>query len=65
MSVAGTQTTEDTLASTKLWRPRGIEVRGSAEAIEKPEPVIRSHPRRIVAWGIDTGGFWRNGRSVG
>ena len=37
------------LASTKPWRPRGIEVRGSAEAIEKPEPVIRIHPQRIVA----------------
>jgi len=55
----------DDLASTKPWRPRGIEVRGSAEAIEKPEPVIRIHPRRIVAWGIDTGGFGRNRRSVG
>ena len=53
------------LASTNPWRPRGIEVRGSAEAIEKPEPVIRIHLRRIVAWGIDTGGFERNSRSVG
>jgi pyridoxamine 5'-phosphate oxidase family protein len=55
----------DDLASTKLWRPRGIEVRGRAEAIEEPEPVIRIHPERIVAWGIDTGGFGRNSRSVG
>jgi pyridoxamine 5'-phosphate oxidase family protein len=55
----------DDLASTKPWRPRGIEVRGSAEAIENPEPVIRIHPHRIVAWGIDTGGFERNSRSVG
>jgi pyridoxamine 5'-phosphate oxidase family protein len=55
----------DDLASTKPWRPRGIEVRGRAEAIEKPEPVIRIHPERIVAWGIDTGGFGRNSRSVG
>ena len=39
----------DDLVSTKPWRPRGIEVRGSAEAIEKPEPVIRIHPQRIVA----------------
>jgi pyridoxamine 5'-phosphate oxidase family protein len=55
----------DDLASTKPWRPRGIEVRGSAEAIENPEPVIRIHPHRIVAWGIDTGGFERSSRSVG
>ena len=55
----------DDLASTKPWRPRGIEVRGRAEAIENPEPVIRIHPERIVAWGIDTGGFGRNSRSVG
>jgi pyridoxamine 5'-phosphate oxidase family protein len=55
----------DDLASTKPWRPRGSEVRGSAEAIEKPEPIIRIYPERIVAWGIDTGGFERNSRSVG
>ena len=55
----------DDLASTNPWRPRGIEVRGSAEAIEKPEAVICIHPERIVAWGIDTGGFGRNSRSVG
>jgi pyridoxamine 5'-phosphate oxidase family protein len=55
----------DDLTSTKPWRPRGIEVRGSAEAITTPEPVIRIHPQRIVAWSIDTGGFGRNSRSVG
>ena len=38
------------------WQPRGIEVRGRAEAIEGPEPVIRIHPQRIVAWGLDPGG---------
>jgi hypothetical protein len=27
--------------------------------------VIRIHPQRIVAWGIDTGGFGLNSRSVG
>jgi pyridoxamine 5'-phosphate oxidase family protein len=55
----------DDLASTKPWWPRGIEVRGSAEAIENPEPVIGIHPQRIVAWGIATRGFERNSRSVG
>jgi len=55
----------DDLASTDPWRPRGIEVRGRAKAVEEPQPVIRIHPKRIVAWGIDTGGFRRNSRSVG
>jgi len=55
----------DDLASTDPWQPRGIEVRGRAEAIEEPQQVIRIHPQRIVAWGIDTDGFQRNSRSVG
>ena len=46
------------------WQPRGIEVRGRAEAVEEPQPLIRIHPERIVAWGIDTGGFQRNSRSI-
>ena len=55
----------DDLASTDPWRPRGIEVRGRAEAIEESKPLIRIHPERIVAWGLDTGGFQRNSRSIG
>jgi pyridoxamine 5'-phosphate oxidase family protein len=55
----------DDLASTDPWRPRGIEVRGRAEAVEGPQSLIRIHPERIVTWGIDTGGFQRNSRSVG
>jgi pyridoxamine 5'-phosphate oxidase family protein len=34
-------------------RPRAVEVRGSAEAITNPEPLIRIHPERIVSWGTD------------
>jgi pyridoxamine 5'-phosphate oxidase family protein len=34
--------------------PRGIEVRGRAEAIADPEPLIRIYPERIVSWGIDS-----------
>jgi pyridoxamine 5'-phosphate oxidase family protein len=55
----------DDLASTDPWRPRGIEVRGRAEAVEGPQPLIRIYPERIVAWGIGSGGFRRNSRSVG
>lgn len=42
----------DDLASTNPWRPRGIEVRGHAEAITEPTPAIRIHPDRIVSWGL-------------
>ena len=36
------------------WRPRGVEVRGSAEAIDGPPALIRLHPRRIVSWGLES-----------
>jgi pyridoxamine 5'-phosphate oxidase family protein len=52
----------DDLESVDPWRPRGIEVRGRAEAIPSPRPVIRIHPERIVSWGIDARG--RLARSV-
>ncbi len=45
----------DDLASTDPWRPRGVEVRGRAEAIALPTPLIRIHPERIVSWGLDGG----------
>jgi len=44
----------DDLASTDPWRPRGVEVRGRAEALTGPRPLIRIHPERIVSWGIET-----------
>ena len=43
----------DDLASTTPWRPRGVEVRGRAEAITGLRPLIRVHPDRVVSWGID------------
>jgi pyridoxamine 5'-phosphate oxidase family protein len=46
------------------WQPRGVEVRGRAEAITEPEPLIRIHPERIVGWGIDSGDRGHNARSV-
>ena len=42
----------DDMASTDPWRPRGVEVRGRAEAVEEPEPLIRIHPERIYPWGL-------------
>jgi pyridoxamine 5'-phosphate oxidase family protein len=46
------------------WRPRGVEVRGVAEAVEQPT-LIRIGPERIVSWGIESEGTARhNARSV-
>lgn len=52
----------DDLESVDPWRPRGIEIRGRAEALGGPAPVIRIHPERIVSWGLGEG---RQARSVG
>ena len=52
----------DDLASEDPWRPRGIEVRGRAEAIQEPRALIRIHPERVVSWGVDGGG--RRARTV-
>jgi pyridoxamine 5'-phosphate oxidase family protein len=47
------------------WRPRGVEIRGRAEAIADPEPVIRIYPERIVGWGLDDSSRGsRNARNV-
>lgn len=46
----------DDLASINPWRPRGIEIRGRADAIETPNALIRIRPERIVSWGIDARG---------
>jgi len=50
----------DDLASVDPWRPRMVEVRGWAEALEDVEPpgagmsreIIRIHPERIIAFGL-------------
>jgi pyridoxamine 5'-phosphate oxidase family protein len=44
----------DDLASTDPWVPRGIEVRGRAEALDGERPIIRIHPERVVSWGIES-----------
>lgn len=43
----------DDLASTDPWRPRGVEVRGSAETIEGDRPRIRIHADRVRSWGLE------------
>jgi pyridoxamine 5'-phosphate oxidase family protein len=44
------------------WRPRGVEIRGRAEAVDGAEPRIRIHPERVIGWGLDDPGarFARN-----
>jgi pyridoxamine 5'-phosphate oxidase family protein len=51
----------DDLESVEPWRPRAVEVRGSAQAITLPTPLIRIHPERIVSWGLAPG---RSARTV-
>ncbi len=46
------------------WRPRGVEIRGHAEAIAEPSPMIRIRPTRIVSWGIEGLPSGRYARSV-
>jgi pyridoxamine 5'-phosphate oxidase family protein len=45
------------------FQPRGVEVRGRAEAIADPEPRIRIHPQRVIGWGLDDPSS-RNARTV-
>ena len=69
----------DDLAAVDPWTPRGIEIRGHAETHSSGgrevgrrarasftfEPAwIRIRPRRILAWGIDTGSFQPTARDV-
>ncbi|AYY13568.1 PPOX class F420-dependent oxidoreductase [Actinobacteria bacterium YIM 96077] len=69
----------DDLAAVDPWTPRGIEIRGRAEAfteggedigkrLDAPFPFdaawIRIRPRRILTWGIDTGSYEHTARNV-
>ncbi|WP_062981068.1 PPOX class F420-dependent oxidoreductase [Nocardia anaemiae] len=55
----------DEQVSVEPYVIRGVEVRGTAEALEDQEPpfppqersIIRIHPERIISWGIDSGPF--------
>jgi pyridoxamine 5'-phosphate oxidase family protein len=42
----------DDIVSVDPWRVRGVEVRGRAEALHEPRPLIRIHPERVVSWGL-------------
>ena len=50
----------DDIASFDPWEVRGVEIRGSAEALSDTDPpmrgfskeIIRIHPTRIISWGL-------------
>ena len=52
----------DDLKTVDPWRPRMLEIRGTAEAladVDPPRPgmsreIIRIKPKRIISWGLDT-----------
>jgi pyridoxamine 5'-phosphate oxidase family protein len=54
----------DDVPSVNPWRVRCLEIRGTAETIDKPDdsgygdadPIIRIHPRRIISYGVDDQG---------
>jgi pyridoxamine 5'-phosphate oxidase family protein len=55
------------------WNPRGIEVRGTATALDQggrdideqfDAELIRVTPERIIGWGLDTDAYQPNARSV-
>lgn len=35
------------------WQPRAVEVRGRAEALDGPTPLIRIYPDQVRSWGLD------------
>jgi pyridoxamine 5'-phosphate oxidase family protein len=47
----------DDLASIDPWQPRGIEVRGRAEALGGDRPQIRIQPERVISWGLESKNF--------
>lgn len=55
----------DDLATIDPWAPRGIEIRGIAEALPDAEPgrpgfspgLIRIRPTRVLGWGLDSNAF--------
>ena len=58
------------------WRPRGVEIRGTAEALlaggkatfghvfEADEGLIRIKPVQIIGWGLEEGARQANNRTV-
>jgi pyridoxamine 5'-phosphate oxidase family protein len=56
------------------WQPRMIEIRGTAEVLPEggkafgrnfEDTIVRIHPTRVIAFGIESAGQGMNARSVG
>lgn len=44
----------DDIVSVTPWRVRCLEIRGVAQALQTDRgPLIRLHPKRVIAFGID------------
>jgi pyridoxamine 5'-phosphate oxidase family protein len=46
----------DDLETVEPWKPRMVEVRGTAEPIPNDDPrrsTVRIHPKRVVSFGIE------------
>jgi len=62
----------DDIVSFRPWQVRGIEIRGSAEALSDVDPpmrgfsreLIRIRPRRIISWSVDPAQEGMRGRTV-
>jgi len=46
------------------WKPRCVEVRGVAEAIEGDEPLIRIHPTQIISFGLEGDAYNPSNRKI-
>lgn len=46
----------DDLASVSPRHTRGVEVRGRADIVDDPAPMIRIHPDHVVSWGVEADG---------
>lgn len=54
----------DDLATVDPWWPRAVEIRGRAEVVRGPEPLIRIYPERVISWGLGAGHSARAATSV-
>ncbi|HEV3356247.1 MAG TPA: PPOX class F420-dependent oxidoreductase [Pseudonocardiaceae bacterium] len=43
----------DDIVSVNPWRVRCLEIRGTAEVVEDPDPLIRLTPNHLISFGLD------------
>ena len=43
----------DDIVSVSPWRVRCLEIRGTAEVVEDPDPLIRLTPTHLISFGLD------------